>query len=124
MIKNSLNTFDKSPCLLSLWQVSVVQKFPFSKIIIFLSRYKTALEYFWHGTFFPAQETIRKKQAEAAEKRIAEQQQRGIKDIESVKRQQRRALELEKREQEAAASGTQPTLRVRIWAIAFKYVFG
>ena len=62
----------------------------------------------------PVQETIRRKQAEAAEKRIAEQQQRGIKDIESVKRQQRRALELEKREQEAAASGTQPTLRVRM----------
>jgi len=67
------------------------------------------------------QETIRKRQAEAAEKRIAEQQQRGIKDIESVKRQQRRALELEKREQEAAASGTQPTLRVRIIAFCFNY---
>lgn len=59
------------------------------------------------------QETIRRRQAEAAEKRIAEQQQRGIKDIESVKRQQRRALELEKREQEAAANSTQPTLKVK-----------
>lgn len=60
------------------------------------------------------QETIRRKQAEAAEKRIAEQQQRGIKDIESVKRQQQRALELEKREQEAAASNTQPALKVKL----------
>ncbi|XP_012534295.1 small VCP/p97-interacting protein [Monomorium pharaonis] len=62
----------------------------------------------------PDRETIRRKQAEAAERRIAEQQQRGIKDIESVKRQQRRALEIEKREQEAAASGTQPALRWQV----------
>lgn len=67
--------------------------------------------YYYMYTFI--QETIRRKQAEAAEKRIAEQQQRGIKDIESVKRQQRRALELEKREQEAASS-TQPTLKVKL----------
>ncbi|XP_018348873.1 PREDICTED: small VCP/p97-interacting protein [Trachymyrmex septentrionalis] len=62
----------------------------------------------------PDRETIRRRQAEAAEKRIAEQQQRGIKDVESVKRQQRRAMELEKREQEAAASGTQPALRWQV----------
>ncbi|XP_018396572.1 PREDICTED: small VCP/p97-interacting protein [Cyphomyrmex costatus] len=62
----------------------------------------------------PDLETIRRKQAEAAEKRIAELQQRGIKDIEVVKRQQRRAMELEKREQEAAASGTQPALRWQV----------
>ncbi|KAM0724950.1 hypothetical protein ACS0PU_009334 [Formica fusca] len=62
----------------------------------------------------PDRETIRRRQAEAAEKRIAEQQQRGIKDIDSVKRQQRRALELEKREQEAAASSTQPTLKWQV----------
>ncbi|KAL0102811.1 hypothetical protein PUN28_018240 [Cardiocondyla obscurior] len=62
----------------------------------------------------PDRETVRKRQAEAAEKRIAEQQQRGIKDIESVKRQQQRAMELEKREQEAAVSNTQPTLRWQV----------
>ncbi|XP_018045065.1 PREDICTED: small VCP/p97-interacting protein [Atta colombica] len=62
----------------------------------------------------PDRETIRRKQAEAAEKRIAEQQQRGIKDIESVKRQQRRAMELEKREQEASTSSTQPALRWQV----------
>lgn len=91
-----------------------------------LSPEKTFLRFSAKLTFLtrcplPTQETIRRKQAEAAEKRIAEQQQRGIKDVESVKRQQRRALELEKREQEAAASGTQPTLRVRTRAIAISF---
>lgn len=57
---------------------------------------------------------MRRKQAEAAEKRIAEQQQHGIKNIESVKRQQQRALELERREREAAASSRNPSLRVKI----------
>ncbi|EZA57908.1 small VCP/p97-interacting protein [Ooceraea biroi] len=61
----------------------------------------------------PDRETIRRRQAEAAERRITEQQQRGIKDIESVKRQQRRAMELEKREQEAASSA-QPTLKWQV----------
>ncbi|KAH0956651.1 hypothetical protein HN011_006538 [Eciton burchellii] len=61
----------------------------------------------------PDRETIRRKQAEAAERRITEQQQRGIKDIESVKRQQRRTMELDKRQQESEASGAQPTLRVK-----------
>lgn len=102
-----------------------------SKIIspspLFCHAAKLLRGHFWHVTLScHVQETIRRRQAEAAEKRIAEQQQRGIKDIESVKRQQRRALELEKREQEAAASGTQPTLRVRTWTIAFyfNYIFG
>lgn len=62
------------------------------------------------------QETMRRKQVEAAEKRIAEQQQRGIKNVEAVKRQQKLTMERERREQEAAAS-TQPTLRVRIETI-------
>ena len=62
----------------------------------------------------PDRETIRRRQAEAAERRIAEQEQRGIKDINSVKRQQQRALELEKREQEAAANSTQSTLKWQV----------
>lgn len=37
----------------------------------------------------------------AAEKRIAERQQWGIKDIDSVKRKQKRNLELQKLEEEA-----------------------
>lgn len=60
---------------------------------------------------------MRRKQVEAAERRIAEQQQRGIKNIEAVKRQQQLTLERERREQEAAASNTQPTLKVIISAI-------
>ncbi|XP_012216935.1 small VCP/p97-interacting protein [Linepithema humile] len=62
----------------------------------------------------PDRETMRRKQAEAAEKRIAEQQQHGIKNIESVKRQQQRALELERREQEAATSNRNPSLRWQV----------
>lgn len=49
---------------------------------------------------------------EAAEKRIAEQEQRGIKDIESVKRKQKRILELEKREEEAGNMSGQGKLKV------------
>lgn len=56
---------------------------------------------------------MRRKQVEAAERRIAEQEQRGIKNIDAVKRQQRQALEREKREQESGSA--QPTLRVRIF---------
>lgn len=56
---------------------------------------------------------MRRKQVEAAERRIAEQQQRGIKNVDAVKRQQQLALQREKREQEAAASNTQPTMKVK-----------
>ncbi|XP_032675116.1 uncharacterized protein LOC116845854 isoform X2 [Odontomachus brunneus] len=50
----------------------------------------------------PDRETMRQKQVEAAERRIAEQQQRGIKNMDAVKRQQKLTLERERQEQEAA----------------------
>lgn len=50
---------------------------------------------------------------EAAEKRIAEQEQRGIKDIESVKRKQKRTLELQKLEEEAGNISGQGKLKVQ-----------
>lgn len=64
---------------------------------------------------------MRQRQVEAAEKRIAEQQQRGIKNMEAVKRQQKLTLEREKREEEAAANNIQPTLKVKI-IIAISYL--
>lgn len=67
---------------------------------------------------------MRQKQVEAAERRIAEQQQRGIKNMEAVKRQQKLTMERERREQEAAASSTQPTLKVKISTIAISYLTG
>ncbi|XP_014479723.1 PREDICTED: uncharacterized protein LOC106747007 [Dinoponera quadriceps] len=62
----------------------------------------------------PDRETMRRRQVEAAERRIAEQQQRGIKNIDVVKRQQKLTLERERREQEAAASNTQPKLKWQV----------
>ncbi|XP_035720643.1 small VCP/p97-interacting protein-like [Vespa mandarinia] len=59
----------------------------------------------------PDLETRRRRQMEAAEKRIAEQEQRGIKDIESVKRKQKRIMELEKREEEAGNMSGQSKLK-------------
>lgn len=62
----------------------------------------------------PDLETRRKRQMEAAEKRIAEQEQRGIKNIEAVRRQQQRALQLEKREQEAGNMSGQNQLKWQV----------
>ncbi|KAL2743419.1 small VCP/p97-interacting protein [Vespula maculifrons] len=61
----------------------------------------------------PDLETRRRRQMEAAEKRIAEQEQRGIKDIESVKRKQKRTLELQKLEEEAGNISGQGKLKVQ-----------
>ena len=60
------------------------------------------------------QETRRRQQLEAAEKRRQENEARGIKDPERVKRQQQRTEELQRREEEAARMGAtgQPTLKV------------
>lgn len=52
---------------------------------------------------------------EAAEKRRQENEQRGIKDPEKVKRQQQRSEELQRREEEAARMGGQPVLKVNIF---------
>ncbi|KAK9496467.1 hypothetical protein O3M35_013231 [Rhynocoris fuscipes] len=62
----------------------------------------------------PDPETRRRLQAEAAERRVREIENKGIKDPAKVQRLQRKAEELERREQEAMRSGnTEPTLKVR-----------
>lgn len=50
---------------------------------------------------------------EAAEKRIAEQQNRGIKNIEAVKRQERLDQLREKRQEEVGNKNVQSNLKVR-----------
>lgn len=50
---------------------------------------------------------------EAAEKRIAEQQNRGIKNIEAVKRQERLDQLREKRQEEVGNKNVQNNLKVR-----------
>lgn len=50
---------------------------------------------------------------EAAEKRIAEQQNRGIKNIEAVKRQERLDQLREKRQEEVGNRNAQSNLKVR-----------
>ncbi|XP_076675864.1 small VCP interacting protein [Andrena cerasifolii] len=62
----------------------------------------------------PDVETRRRKQMEAAERRIAEQQGRGIKDIESVKRQQRLDELREKRMEEAGNVNPQNALKWQV----------
>lgn len=62
----------------------------------------------------PDLETRRRMQREAAEKRIAEQEERGIKNIEAVKRQRQKALQIEKSEQEAANMGGQSKLKWQV----------
>lgn len=58
---------------------------------------------------------------EAAEKRRQENEQRGIKDPEKVKRQQQRSEELQRREEEAARMGGQPVLKVRFFNLMINY---
>ncbi|XP_078048144.1 small VCP interacting protein [Augochlora pura] len=62
-------------------------------------------------TLTPDLETRRMQQKEAAERRIAEQQSRGIKNMEAVKRQQRLDQERERREEELAGHNSQPVLK-------------
>ncbi|XP_020292412.1 uncharacterized protein LOC109859006 [Pseudomyrmex gracilis] len=60
-------------------------------------------------------DVMRRKLAEAAEKRIAEQQSRGLKDAEAAKRHQQRVSEIERREREAAKAGTsEPALKWQV----------
>jgi len=59
------------------------------------------------------QEERRQQQLDAAEKRRQENEHRGIKNPDSVRRQQERAEELQRREEEAARQGQgQSNLRV------------
>ncbi|CAB3224795.1 unnamed protein product [Arctia plantaginis] len=53
----------------------------------------------------PDAETRRRQQSEAAERRVAENATRGIKDVEKVQRMQQRSEEMEKRERELAQQG-------------------
>lgn len=69
----------------------------------------------WEKMFFVfvLKEIRRQLQLEAAEKRRMESESRGIKDVDKVRRQQQKAEELAKREEEAAkyGSGGNPNLR-------------
>ncbi|XP_076303318.1 small VCP interacting protein [Lasioglossum baleicum] len=62
----------------------------------------------------PDLETRRRQQKEAAERRIAEQQTRGIKNMDAVRRQQRLDEQREKREEEASAYKSQPPLKWQV----------
>ncbi|XP_053696217.1 small VCP/p97-interacting protein [Sabethes cyaneus] len=63
-------------------------------------------------TLSPSAEVRRQQQLEAAERRRVQNETRGIKDPEKVRRMQQKAQELEKREEEAARiGGFQPTLK-------------
>ncbi|KAF3420645.1 hypothetical protein E2986_13472 [Frieseomelitta varia] len=59
-------------------------------------------------------EMKRRKQMEAAERRIAEQQSRGIKNIEAVKRQERLDQLREKRQEEVGNRNVQSNLRLHV----------
>ncbi|XP_073841058.1 small VCP interacting protein [Musca autumnalis] len=63
------------------------------------------------SNLMPSPETRRKQQLEAAERRRLENETRGIKDPERVKRQQQRSEDMQRREEEAARAGGQPALR-------------
>ncbi|XP_076641395.1 small VCP interacting protein [Halictus rubicundus] len=62
----------------------------------------------------PDLETRRRQQKEAAERRIAEQQSRGIKNMDAVRRQQRLDEQREKREEEANAYKAQAPLKWQV----------
>ncbi|OXU18769.1 hypothetical protein TSAR_013661 [Trichomalopsis sarcophagae] len=59
----------------------------------------------------PDRDIIRQQQAEAAERRLAEQEKRGIGNVNAVKRQQKLAEEREKRENEAGNLNNQAGLK-------------
>ncbi|KAM8710472.1 hypothetical protein ACLKA7_017140 [Drosophila subpalustris] len=59
----------------------------------------------------PPAEERRRQQLEAAERRVRENETRGVKNLDKVRRQQQRAEEMERREEEAARQGGNPTLR-------------
>ncbi|XP_039288356.1 small VCP/p97-interacting protein isoform X2 [Nilaparvata lugens] len=75
------------PNFLKMWQLLLFQ---------FLLIYSTAASLV---------ETRRRQLAEAADKRQQEQENRGIKDPEKVKRMKQRSEEMERRQEEAARHG-------------------
>lgn len=64
--------------------------------------------------FTPDLETRRRQQKEAAESRIAQQQSRGIKNMDAVRRQQRLDEQRREREEEASAYKSQPPLKWQV----------
>ena len=66
------------------------------------------------------QDTIRQQQAAAAEKRLAEQEKRGIGNVNAVKRQQKLAEERDKRMNESQ-NDNNPGLRVNIKVVHSTY---
>jgi hypothetical protein len=62
------------------------------------------------------QEERRRQLAEAAEKRLKEQESRGVKNVDAVRRQQERKAEMERREEALAHQGLddKPVLKVKI----------
>ncbi|XP_057319269.1 reticulocyte-binding protein homolog 2a [Microplitis mediator] len=62
----------------------------------------------------PDEQTRRQQQMEAAERRMREQEQRGIGNVNAVKRQQQQALEREKREQELANTDRDAPLKWQV----------
>ncbi|XP_071862681.1 small VCP interacting protein [Bombus fervidus] len=62
----------------------------------------------------PDLETRRRKQMEAAERRIAEQQNRGIKNTDAVRRQERLDQLREKRQEEVGSRNMQNNLKWQI----------
>lgn len=62
----------------------------------------------------PDLETRRRQQVAAAEKRIAEQNNRGIKNVDAVKRQERLDQQRDQRQAEAANTSTQAQLKWQV----------
>lgn len=66
-----------------------------------------------YGPLVWYQETRRRQQSEAAERRAAQEAARGVKDPSKIERMQKRSEEMEKREQELSRQGG-PGLKVSI----------
>ncbi|XP_076636750.1 small VCP interacting protein [Colletes latitarsis] len=62
----------------------------------------------------PDVEVRRMKQIEAAERRLAQQQSRGIKNMDAVRRQEMLDQQRDKRMEEASSINVQPTLKWQV----------
>ncbi|XP_075227594.1 small VCP interacting protein [Lycorma delicatula] len=62
----------------------------------------------------PDMETRRQQQAQAAERRFREQESRGVKDPERIKRMQQKSEEIEKRQEEALKYGSDTGLKWQV----------
>ena len=57
--------------------------------------------------FFNVKDSRRRRQVEAAEKRRQDNENRGIRDVERLRRQQQRQLDIERRQEEAMMQNNQ-----------------